>query len=356
VRDTSAPRAQTTSYFLCFGLVGILSATLGPSLASFATATHSPLTALSILFTVDAFGSVCGSLLAGQLLNRFPPHLQAIAGLTGITAITVLMPFISDRMLLIPAWWFLGMSKTFLIVTVNTLLVWVRRGTVGPYMNAADFCLGLGSLLMPIVIAQSINWTGDVRWAYWVAAAVAVTLIVRLGTLASPSLTAEPDEPPAARVNYRFVLSVALLLFFYVGAEVSFAGWIPSYSLTRGIAGSAADAAYFTSLFWVAVTVGRLLWLPFTRRMSAGRMIMVSVLACVLTLAAIALSPAAPVFLGVGTVVFGLSMSSIFPSAFTLLARRGQVTGRVSALCLCAASIGAMLFPLLIGQFLISHG
>ncbi|MFF0573606.1 MFS transporter [Streptosporangium saharense] len=352
-----AERAQTGAYFLCFSLVGILSAALGPSMVVFVEATGSPPAALASLFTADAFGSVCGSLLAGQLLNRFPPHLQAIGGLTGITALVTVIPLLSEPALLLPAWWGLGMSKTFLIVTVNTLLIWVRRDQVGPYMNVADFFLGFGSLLMPIVIAQSITWTGGVRWAYWVASLSAVLMAVRLATLPSPRMVGDPKENTGTGGGrHPLVVPIAVLLFFYVGAEISFSGWIPSYTLARDIAGSPATAAYYTSVFWVAITAGRLLWLPFTRRVAPQRLLAVSVAACFLILGVIWFGPSSPAFVVVGTVGFGLAMAPVFPSSFTWLAQRGEVTGKVSAWCLCAASVGAMFFPWWIGRFLIFHG
>ncbi|HEV8560489.1 MAG TPA: MFS transporter [Actinophytocola sp.] len=352
----AVPRAQTVSYFLCFGLVGVLSTLLGPSLITFATSTGSSLSGLGVLFTVDAFGSVCGSLLAGHLLNRFAPHRQAALGLAGITVITAVIPLLTQLPLLLPAWWFLGMSKTFLIVTVNTLLVWVRRGRVGPYMSAADFFLGLGSLLMPIVIAQSIAWTGGLHWGYWAVTAGTVVLMIRLAALPSPRMAGAEEQSHAGSIAYPVVISVAVLLFFYVGAEISFSGWIPSYTLTRGIADSAAAAAYYSSLFWIAVTAGRLLWLPFTRTVAPERLLATGVTACVLALGSIWLLPSSSGCVIAGTVAFGLAMSPIFPSAFTLLDRRGQITGKVSAVCLCTASVGAMFFPWWIGQFLMATG
>lgn len=342
-------RLQTAGYFLCFALVGVLSTALGPSLFKFAAASGTPLGGLGLLFTVDSFGSVCGSLLAGQLLTRFAPHRQAVGAMASIAMLVVVIPSLSSLSVLLPAWWLLGLSKTFLIVTVNTSLIWVHRDRVGPYMNVADFFLGVGSLAMPIAIAQSIVWTGDLHWAYWAVSALTVLLMVLLAKVPSPQMTSETRTE--GRTRHRWLVAfVAGLLFCYVGAEISFAGWIPSYVLDRGVTGSVASAAYYASLFWIAVTVGRLLWLPFTKRVSPERMLAVSVVACFASIGLIWLNPG---LLVAGTIGFGLSMSSIFPAAFTLLARRTEVTGRVSAVCLCAASVGAMFFPWWIGQFLL---
>ncbi|MFD0634750.1 MFS transporter [Catenulispora yoronensis] len=136
-------------------------------------------------------------------------------------------------------------------------------------MNIADFFLGGGSLVMPILIAKSLEAGAGLRWAYWFTAAFTVALGIWFRRLLpGPEPTARSatgtDTDDARR--YRVVAVVAALLFLYVGMEISFSGWIPAYAVSRGITGSTAAAAYFSSLFWIAVTVGRLLWLPLAAR------------------------------------------------------------------------------------------
>ncbi|MFC6087762.1 MFS transporter [Saccharothrix lopnurensis] len=347
------PTGRAAAYFLCFVLVGVLSTMLGPSLLTLSEMTGSPLRSLGLLFTVDSFGSVCGSLLAGWLLNRFATHLQAVAGLVGITALLVVLPLLTEPVLLLPAWWALGLCKTFLIVTVNTLLIWERAGRVGPSMNVADFFLGFGSLVMPVLIAQSLQGTGQLRWAYWSAAVLSVTLITWMLRMLPGPTGSKEEKPRGGSGGKRVVAAVAAMLFLYVGAELSFSGWLPAYVHDQGVAGSAAEAAYFASLFWIAVTIGRLLWLPLAARYPPQRLLLAAFGGCVLSLALVLAAGASTPLVVAGTVGFGLAMAPVFPSAFTLLDRKVTVTGRVSAVCLCAASVGAMFFPPVIGQFVV---
>lgn len=350
--------SQTAAYFLCFTLVGVLSATLGPSLLALAERSGSTPAGLSLLFTADSFGSVCGSLLAGWLLGRFATHLQAVLALVGIIALMPVIPLLTGRAALLPAWWALGLCKTFLIVTVNTLLVRERRGTVGPFMNVADFFLGVGSLLMPVAIAQSLRNTGHLASAYWAGAALAVMLLVWLWTLLpGPSVTADracATEGSGGRQAWVLPL-VAAMLFLYVGAEISFAGWIPTYVADRGLTHATADASYFTALFWGAITAGRLLWAPLAARYAPERLLAAAFTGCVAVLAVL-FGLTSPVlgWVVAGTVAFGLFMAPVFPSAFTLLEKRVGVSGKASAVCLCTASVGAMFFPWLVGRLFLT--
>jgi fucose permease len=108
-------------------------------------------------------------------------------------------------------------------------------------------------------------------------------------------------------------------------------------------------------VFWIAVTIGRLFWLPFAKRVRPELALTGSVVGCLGTLAALLWHGSSSAFVTGGTFVFGLAMSSIFPSAFTLLAQRVGMTGKVSGACLCSASVGAMFFPWWVGQFLQLH-
>ncbi|MFF3854985.1 MFS transporter [Micromonospora sp. NPDC002575] len=341
----------TVTYFLGYGLVGLLSAVLGPSMQTFLAMTGSPLRTLAILFTADAFGSVCGSLIAGRLLNRIGTHVQVAVGLVAVAVVLAAIPLLRWPVALAVLFWALGLAKTFVFVTVNTLLLWVRRAKVGPFINAADFFLGAGSLVMPLMIGLSITWTGDVRLAYWLVCGCAVALTLWVLRTRAPRPESEQRGKGGGR-HHLMIGGVAVLLFLYVGAEISISGWLPSFVLLRGLTDDAATAAYFTSLFWIAVTVGRLLWVPFAQRLHPAVIVASSTAVCALAVAVIVNNASSVAVVTAGVVVVGLGMSSIFPSAFAMLARRVEMTGMVSGVCLCAASLGAMFFPWLVGQAL----
>ncbi|WP_019630003.1 MFS transporter [Actinomadura atramentaria] len=351
----AAGRATTAAYFLCFGMVGVVSAMLGPSLPVLADTTGSSATALAVLFTADSVGAVCGALLAGRVFDRVDPHSQAILALTGLAAVTAAMPMLRETVLLVFAWWALGTAKTVLIVTANTLLIRQRGEGAAPYVNAGQFFAGLGSLLMPILIAQSINGTGGLHLSYWAVSALALWMVVRIRALPAP-LGPEPPIEPERRVQHRrLVIAVAVLFFFYEGAEIGFSGWLPSFTLDQGITNSSGSAAYYTSIFWVAMTTGRLLALPVARRTPAERILAASLAACCATLGALLLFGSTPMFVSLWTFLFGLSMAPIFPAAFNMLNQHAAMNGRVNSVCMFAASGGAMFFPLVIGQFITLH-
>jgi fucose permease len=57
---------------------------------------------------------------------------------------------------------------------------------------------------------------------------------------------------------YGIVLLVAIYLFLYIGAEASYRSWISTYAY-KVYEMTEDDAAYLTSMFWLAITAGRAL-------------------------------------------------------------------------------------------------
>jgi fucose permease len=60
--------------------------------------------------------------------------------------------------------------------------------------------------------------------------------------------------------------------------------------------------------------------------------------------------------LWMGTILFGISQASIFPTFLTLAEERMHVTGTVAGLFLVGAGVGGMILPWSIGQAFVRAG
>ena len=172
-----------------------------------------------------------------------------------------------------------GFAEGFINTGANTLLVWTHGEKVGPFMNGLHFFFGLGAFLSPFLVAQVVGVAGGYRWAYWALAAFAALVGLRMLIMpGSPQPIAhshnnETLQTAGSPVPYALVISAMLFLFFYVGAEITFGGWVYTYAVTLKLA-SAAGAAYLTSAFWLAFTVGRLLSIPAATRFTPKQVIL----------------------------------------------------------------------------------
>jgi len=153
------------------------------------------------------------------------------------------------------------------------------------------------------------------------------------------------------RINYPLVISAMLFLFFYVGAEIAFAGWIYTYAFTLDLA-DATMAAYLTSGFWLTFTIGRLISIPLATRLAPQRMIAAALAGCLIILLTALLLPMTSSLVWIMAVALGLCMAPIWPSGFTLAGQSLKLTARVSGIILLGDSLGGMVLPWLVGQVL----
>jgi len=237
----------------------------------------------------------------------------------------------------------------------NTLLVWVHRDKVGPFMNGLHFFYGIGAFLAPIVVAWAVLLSGDITWAYWALALLILPSAIWLLRLPSPPMLKTGDDGKPGRTNRLLVALIALFYLLYVGAEISFGGWIFTYAVRLNLADETV-AAYLTSTFWGAFTAGRLLAIPVAARFRPRTILLVDIVGSIVSLIIILLWTNSLVMAWLGTFTIGLSMASIFPTMISFAERRMTLTGQITAWFFVGGSIGAMLVPWLIGQLFESVG
>ncbi|MGD9316492.1 MAG: MFS transporter [Anaerolineae bacterium] len=351
---------STIGYFAVFVVLGMETSILGPTLPGLAQQTAAQLAAISYLFTGHALGYMGGSFFGGRLYDRVPGHLVVVAMLALMATVLVLVPWIPVLWLLIPAWILLGVSGGALDVGGNTLMIWVHGRQVGPFMNALHFFFGLGSFLIPIIVAQAMALSGSFPWAYRVLALLVIPValwMARVPSPASPNAAnsqadserqAEAETQPGVDVR-RTVILICLLLGLYVGAEAAFGGWIYTYAVALDLS-DVTTAAYLTSAFWGALTVGRLLAIPLATRFRPRSILFADLTGCLLSVGILLAGSGSVTATWLGAMGLGLSMASIFPTAMSLAEHHIPITGQVTGWFLVSASIGGMLLPWLIGQ------
>jgi FHS family Na+ dependent glucose MFS transporter 1 len=348
---------KTVAYYLAFISLGLTTASTGPALPYLAAQTGSLLSAASFLFTTRSLGYMLGSLQGGRLYDRVRGHPVMAIALVVMAAMMATVPLPARLWLLTIIFLVLGISEGMLDVGGNTLLVWVHRHRVGPWMNALHFFFGVGSLLSPLILAQAVQASGGIGWGYWTLALLVLPVAAFLLYLPSPKALVARGTPESGlragsssrRRNGLLVALFALFFFLFVGAEVGYAGWIFSYSLAAGLA-TATSAAYLTSAFWAALTVGRAVGIAVSARFRPSTILYGDLAGCLVSAAIILLWPESREAIWLGTLGMGFSMASIFAVTISLAERRMTITGRVTGYFFVGGSAGGMTLPWLMGQ------
>ena len=341
---------KVIAYFLAFIALGMTSAALGPTLPGLAEQTDTQLSGISFLFATRSLGYLAGSILAGRIYDRLPGHplLMVLLLLMGVSL--ALVPFIGQLWLLTFLMLLAGVMESGVDVGTNTLMVWRFGEKVGPYMNSLHFFFGLGAFLSPIIIAQTMLATnGGIRLAYWALSLTVLPAVILFLRFPSMPIRQRDTAVDDNKANTLLIVLVAAFLFLYVGAEVSYGGWIYTYATTLELSSSTA-AAYLTSFFWGALTVGRLLSIPIAAKLHPKTLLGGALSGALLSMGILLAGQNSSTALWVGTIGLGLSMSVIFPTTIALAEHTLSLSGQMTSYFFVCSSLGAMTVPWLIGQ------
>lgn len=353
--DRGLKKRQTIGYFAAFAILGVVIASLGPTLPGLAAHTGSEIDEISFLFVARSFGTLLGALLAGRLFDRRPGHPILVATLLLIALMLFLAPLLPWLGVLALVLLLLGLSEGTVDVGTNTLLVWVHSAKVGPFMSSLHFFFGAGAFLSPIIVAEALRRTGDITLAYWTLALLVLPVALWFLRLPGPAAQSVGGDEEGGANDPWLVVLVGLFLAVYVGAEVGFGGWIFSYTVALGLAPE-ATAAYLTSAFWGAFTVGRLLSIPLAARWRPRTILIMDLGGALLSVAVLLVWPHSLVAAWIGTLGLGVTLAAIFPTTLSLAGQRMAINGRVTSWFFVGASLGAMTIPWLIGQLFAATG
>ena len=340
---------STTAYYLAFILLGLTVSVEGPTLLKLAEHTSSALDEISSLFLFSSLGYLVGSYIGGRMYDRVPGHRFMASILVFLGIMVAMVPLATTRWALFTIVLVLGLFKGALDVGCNTLLLWVHDETVGPFMNGLHAFFGVGAVIAPLVVARVLSLTGDIYWVYWLFAIICLPLAFWIWSLPSPASRAVPAKHESTSFPLLPVLVMVLCFVLYVGGEAGYGAWIYTYGFKLNFANE-ITAAYLTSVFWGSFTVGRLLGIWISTLAKPLTILYLDFVGCVISLGMILLFPQSNLMLWIGTILFGLSQASIFPTFLTLAEERMHVTGTIAGLFLVGAGMGGMILPWLIGQ------
>ena len=243
-----------------------------------------------------------------------------------------------------------GLSEATSMALLADLFEDRRRTSV---MNLAQAMFGVGAVTSPVgvhwLLRSGMSW----RWGYVGAAAIcAVGACLNLAAVAmrQERPIRHGAQGPRARQVARdpIVVLLALGILLYVGAEIGQSTWLSVY-FKRHLDASNALAALSPSFMWLGIGLGRLAAAWVAHYMSeTGLVCWVTALAAAsqatLLLLGGADSGAAAAF------ALGLFLGPIFPTVVSRAnAAHPEASGVVTSLVIAAGSLGAAVFPPMIG-------
>lgn len=169
------------------------------------------------------------------------------------------------------------------------------------------------------------------------------------------------SDPPAHVLSVlpkALRLHITLFYLIYAGTEAAYAGWIPTFALRAGITSSVAQAAYLSSYFWFALTVGRVVAIPTAVYVSASGMYRFqaafSLVSSIAMVCFVGSSYGAAVVI---SILMGFGLSSIYPLMMTLVADYGYaMDAGATSWFVAGACLGEGGVPVLSGWVMTTFG
>jgi FHS family Na+ dependent glucose MFS transporter 1 len=203
-------------------------------------------------------------------------------------------------------------------------------------------------------VAQFIARQGGL-FATYLLLAVIIFPTACVAFMPSPAPLRASKISQENKLDIRLIILISLVFGCYNGAALAFGGWIYTYAIEMKLA-DATSAAYLTSVFWGALTFGRLVAIPLAMRFSPRTILRADYLGALISLLAMLFWPRSIVAVMITCAGLGFSLASIYPTTMSLSGQLMTISGRITGLFAIGQSAGAMIIPWLIGQFFETTG
>ncbi|XP_048877569.1 major facilitator superfamily domain-containing protein 4A [Brienomyrus brachyistius] len=147
-----------------------------------------------------------------------------------------------------------------------------------------------------------------------------------------------------------------MVLFMTDGIVGAYAGFVYTYAVAPPMSLAHRTAGYLASVFWAAITVGRLVCIPLSYRFQPVRLLLINLAGVIITVLLLLIFYTNSVFLFVGTCLLGLFLSSIFPCMVAFTEDILDYQGCATTVLVTSAGLGEMVLQVLVGSIIHSEG
>ncbi|XP_050031631.1 major facilitator superfamily domain-containing protein 4A-like [Dermacentor andersoni] len=216
-----------------------------------------------------------------------------------------------------------------------------------------DYAFWIMALLMVPVVLLALSLVGKQWYRRRLASQDPGTKQAWYESVDDPSVPAIPDKTGKATGTSQIIL-VALLtaamMFLYDGLQAAYGGYIYSYAVKGAARLPRADAAYLNALFWGMFAMGRLISIALATKLAPALMLLCNVCGCTLGVTLMLCVPWSKAVLIMGTMLMGIFMSSVFPTALSLAEQCIYVSPRTTSTLVFGAALGEMSMPVILGH------
>jgi fucose permease len=340
--------------FLTYTSLGLPDSLLGSGWNLIRSDLSVELGTIGLMTFITYIGSTTATYLSPRIINRFQTKWVTLVTVSVIAISLIIMSQVIAFYQLLLFAFPLGFSAATLNVTLNNFLALNYRAS---HMNYLHSFYGLGVTIAPSIMAFTLT-LNSWRLAYIITGIILITIALMITvTFSWWKFEAKTINNKQDSLTFREILknkkalNSILIFFFYIHSESLFAIWIASYMfIVKGVNLSAA--ALFPTIFYFALTSGRMISGTLTNRLTSRQLLLFGSL--IMVVGAIGL------FFNYGNInsyyftvaILGVGAAPIFPAMMSL---NGEVFGTSNlssyiSLQLLLGSMGGGVLTPLFGQ------
>jgi fucose permease len=330
----TAPRFESlpaAPFYFALAVSGVVTVLLGPVLPLISARWSLTDVQGGRLFAAQFLASVFGS-----VVSSYYPRKSVVLGFASIGAGVVVLA-VGHYGVALAAFALIGAGVGSAVSAINLIFGNEYPERRGSLLTRVNLCWGIGAVLAPQLVAVAER-AGRLRLFLVALAVCSFAAFAVFTPLLRGNLRLKADEelraPVAARFDLRIFALFSLILFLYVGAETTIAGWIATY-VHRFSGLGAARASSFVSVFWLSLVAGRGVVALLLKRMQERVILLAGIGAAICGVAAL-LFPHGLQAEFAAVIVAGLGCAPIFPLAVAkMFARTGRTrhAGWTFAIC-----------------------
>ncbi|KAG8198244.1 hypothetical protein JTE90_021501 [Oedothorax gibbosus] len=390
-----------------FWSFGMCVAFLGPTLLDLGCKTNTVFATMSWVFFSQSLFVLLGSACGGILVQRISHYILLVVSILMMCLTMAIIPFCQALWVLTFVLAIMGFFMGTTDTVANVSMIRIYGKDVSPFLQALHFFYGLGAFISPMIaqpfllnedcspfidnsttpvhildmnetlpaktLAEAQRMT-HIDNVFWIMSALMVPVAVLSLTLLGKdvylrligkgdvnqnkqdaAVAAAADEKydtsPVSR-GQTIVITIlcASLMFLYDGLQAIYGGYLYSYAVKGPVNLKKTNAAYLNALFWGSFTTGRLVSIALATRFAPAFMLGCNIVGCTLGMLFMLAFSNSKAVLIMGTMIIGLFMSSVFPTALSLTEEYIKVTPSITTFLVFGAALGEMFMPVILGH------
>ena len=296
-----------------------------------------------------AVGNLLASFAVSFLTEQFGRKKTTVSLTALIPVCFLVITWVPSTPIMYVSFVLLGMGKGAISILGN-MVVNENDGRASA-MNLLHMTFAIGAFIAPLLTMVFVN--GGLSWKFIIYAIMVLAVITTVVFAMLPDGGKHATKKERAAAEEKTYLKsadfyiIALILFFYSGAENCVNGWFVTYFKSSGIM-SDTYATNLVSVTWFMIMIGRVVSAYASTKLSKQKLILLNGISALLFFLLL-ISTHTLLLVTIAVAGLGFSFAGIYPTCVSNASvyMRGSTTGM--SIFLAIAGIGGIAMPQLLG-------